>query len=33
LTEDDYQFLYQVQFLGKKKVVNLLKQPLECSKN
>ena len=33
LTEDDYQFLYQVQFLGEEKVVTLLKQPLECFKS
>lgn len=30
LTEDDFQFLYQIQFLGDKKVITLLKQPLNC---
>jgi hypothetical protein len=30
LTEDDYQFLYQVQFIGKQKTLTIFKQPLNC---
>jgi len=32
LTEDDYQFLYQIQFVGKKTILTLFKQPLVCKK-
>lgn len=30
LTEDDYQFLYQIQFIGDQKILTLFKQPLIC---
>jgi len=30
LTEEDYQFLYQVQFIGEQKNLTVFKQPLNC---
>lgn len=30
LTEEDYQYLYQVQFIGGQKLLTLFKQPLIC---
>jgi len=31
LTEEDYQYLYQVQFVGGEKTLTLFKQPLVCT--